>query len=197
MGFFVLSGAPASPEIALTPAMDLATSTVKVAVKEDVLVSKAISDDSFVIKLTAYNALPEQTDDTPLITGSGAPSNPEVIAARSQDLSQVLPYGTIISIERPQVQNNNCGYDLVSNQIGNYRVIADSTHARKHSQIDLLLDENNTVSIKEKQVNPSLALGICDGVTIRVVGKIRVEDIPKTQEELRLIVEGNEVAFAR
>jgi hypothetical protein len=71
-----------------------------------------------------------------------------------------------------------------------YRVIADTTHKRKVNQIDVLLNQLDTVPVKHKEVNPSVALGICDDVVIRVVGNVAIADIPETQEELRYLVEG-------
>ena len=148
---------------------------------------------SFSVKLTAYNAVAAQTDGDPRTTASGAFSNPEVVAARSRDLADILPFGTIIAIEGPPVADNDCGYSLVSPQIG-YRVIADSMHSRKRSQVDILLDHADTVSIGGKKVNPSLALGVCEGVSIRVVGHVDIKDMPKTQGELARLVEGEKIA---
>ena len=148
---------------------------------------------SFSVKLTAYNAVAEQTDGDPHTTASGAFSNPEVVAARSRDLAGVLPFGTIIAIEGPAVADNDCGYDLVAPKIG-YRVIADSMHSRKREQVDILLDHADRVRAAGKTVNPALALGICEGVSIRVVGYVDIKDMPKTQGELVRLVEGEKVA---
>ena len=148
---------------------------------------------SFSVKLTAYNAIVAQTDGDPHTTASGAFSNPEVVAARSRDLAGILPFGTIIAIKGPESADNDCGYGLVSSQIG-YRVIADSMHSRKRSQVDILLDHADTVSVGGKKINPSLALGICEGASIRVVGYVNIKNIPKSQAELVRFVEGGKVA---
>ena len=60
MGFLLLSsGAAAMPARAAAPTLP-----------------------SYTVTLTAYNAVPAQTDSNPLETASGAYSNPEVVAAR-------------------------------------------------------------------------------------------------------------------
>ena len=92
---------------------------------------------SYAVTLTAYNAVPEQTDNSPLETASGAYSNPEIVAARSRNLADELPFGTIIEVIGPSVSNNPCGYDIVAPLIG-YRVIADTMNARYTDRIDIL-----------------------------------------------------------
>ena len=148
---------------------------------------------SFSVKLTAYNAVAAQTDGDPHITASGAFSNPEVVAARSRDLAGILPFGTIIAIEGPATPDNDCGYDLVASKIG-YRVIADSMHSRKRSQVDILLDHAERVRAAGKTVDPAVALGICESASIRVVGFVNIKNMPKTQGELARLVEGEKVA---
>ena len=142
------------------------------------------------VKLTAYNAVPEQTDDTPFITASGLRTNPETIAARSRDLAEELPFGTIIALDAPE-KSNSCGFTVVEHLIG-YRVIADTMHERKRDQIDVLLNENDTVMIgvsgkPKKETNPARAMGICN-VTYHVVGKITLKEVPDTQAELATMV---------
>lgn len=144
----------------------------------------------FTAKLTAYNAVPSQTDNNPLVTAIGAFSNPEVVAARSGDLAYKLPYGTVIAIEHAGADSPSCGYSKVESQIG-YRVIADAMNPRISNTVDVLLDQNKTVPYSGRMINPGRALGRCGAVTIRVVGKISVKDIPSTQLELAQIVEGS------
>ncbi len=145
------------------------------------------------VKATAYNAVPEQTDADPFTTASGLPTNPEIVAARSRDLADILPFGTIIAVEAPETGSTACGMDAVSDQIG-YRVILDVMHARKKAQVDFLLDQNNTVVHDGKDRNPAQVLGICDGVTIRVVGQVDLTHVPTTQAELTALVEGKLLA---
>ncbi len=72
-------------------------------------------------------------------------------------------------------------------QIG-YRVIADAMNPRITNTVDVLLDQNDTIPLDGREVNPGKALGLCGKVTIRVVGHIGLKDIPKTQAELAAFV---------
>ena len=172
-----------------------APTTAAIAVAEpSFALATAEEAKTFTVKLTSYNALPEQTDGDPMTTASGAYSNSELVAARSVDLKADLPWGTVIKVTRAGADTPNCRFSAVESQIG-YRVIADSMHSRKREQIDILLDQNNTVPVYGKEVNPALALGLCDGVTIEVVGYLAsVKDIPATQDELIALVEGTHFA---
>lgn len=181
-GFFVWSN------------LGLAASSTLPALTQAMPVAEALADAPALtrtVKLTAYNAVPEQTDSTPFSTASGAYSNPEIVAARSRDLAEEFPFGTVIALEAP-VKSNNCGFGAVEHLIG-YRVIADTMHERMTNKIDVLFDAEDTVMIGvngqgKKATNPARALGICT-VTARAVGKISIKDIPETQAELALRVE--------
>jgi 3D (Asp-Asp-Asp) domain-containing protein len=141
---------------------------------------------TYTVAMTAYNAVPGQTDSDPNTTASGAYSDPDIIAARSVDLADELPFGTVIEVTAAS-SSVNCGYKLVDDQIG-LRVIGDSMNARMHNKIDILFDANDTVRARGRQMNPALALGICDNVEIKVVGSVDIRRIPKTQDELRLAI---------
>lgn len=145
---------------------------------------------SYSVSMTAYNAVPGQTDSDPTTTASGAYSNPEIVAARSQDLASELPYGTVIRVEAATT-TPNCGYNAVAGQVG-YRVIADAMNARMKNRIDILLNQDQTVNVGGKQLNPSRALGLCKGVSISVVGHIDVNDMPQTQDELLKMLEAQQ-----
>ena len=142
---------------------------------------------------TAYNPVSGQTNSDPLITASGLPSNPEIVAARSRDLAETLPFGTIIAIETPADPNKGCGFDQVSHLVG-YRVILDVMHARKHEQIDIMLNTDDYVSLAGRERNPAEVLGVCTHVAIRVVGRIDMNNVPQTQSELARLVEGEKLA---
>lgn len=150
---------------------------------------------SYTVKVTGYNAVSWQTDGDPSTTASGAFSNPEVVAARSRDLAAELPFGTVIEMDRPNVDSVNCGFDAVSGLIG-YRVIADTMNERMHNTIDLLFENDVTVPISGVHVNPSRALGVCDEVVLRVIGRIDPNHIPKTQEALAKLVTNQPAALA-
>lgn len=153
---------------------------------------------SYTVALTAYNAVPEQTDSTPFETASGAYSNPEVVAARTGDLAKELPFGTIIEIDGSNTTSgNDCGYSMVEKHIG-YRVIEDSMNARLTHRVDVLFDTDinytnkNTGNVR----NAADVLGICKNVKIRVVGYVNINHIPKTQAALAALVHGSSSALA-
>lgn len=148
---------------------------------------------NYAVTLTAYNAVSEQTDGDPLVTASGAFSNPEVVAARSRDLRDELPFGTIIEIVGPSTSNNSCGYNTVAPIIG-YRVIADTMNARYTSHIDILFHtKSNYITNDGSAKNAGVILGVCRGASIRVIGHVDIKNpnkLPKTQGELASIVNG-------
>ncbi|HQU07999.1 MAG: hypothetical protein B7X04_03215 [Parcubacteria group bacterium 21-54-25] len=190
MGIFFLPGAATHGPLVM------ATSTPVTSVVAADAGEIPLSGPTLTVKLTSYNAVPAQTDGTPFETASGAYSNPEVVAARSNDLTKELPFGTIIAIERPQRQAT-CGYSDVEQLVG-YRVIADTMNPRMHNQVDVLLNQHDTVRLGKDGApkNPSVVLGVCRGVTIRVVGHVAIRDIPKTQHELALLVSGDATSNA-
>jgi len=143
---------------------------------------------NYAVTLTAYNAVPEQTDSDPFITASGAYSNPEVVAARSRDLKEELPFGTIIAIAGPSEADNTCGFNIVAPIIG-YRVIADTMNARYTDRIDILFStKSNYIMADGRTKNAGNILGICKGASVRVVGYVNPNRIPKTQEALAALV---------
>jgi 3D (Asp-Asp-Asp) domain-containing protein len=148
------------------------------------------------VTLTAYNAVAAQTDSDPLVTASGAYSNPEIVAARSRDLADELPFGTIIEIDGSNASKESCGYDIVAPIIG-YRVIADTMNARYTDRIDILFSMKSNYTLSDGRVkNAGMVLGICGGVTVRAVGHVDINRIPKTQAELAAIVKGGTSALA-
>jgi 3D (Asp-Asp-Asp) domain-containing protein len=198
MGIALMAGgAPALPAIG-TPAVS-AEESAKIALRETVSVDYSGAGIEHTVKLTAYNAVPEQTDEDPFTTASGARSNPEVIAAVSRDLwSSDMPKGTVVAVEYAG-SSNNCGFAKVEHLIG-YRVIADTMNKRFTNKMDILLDEADTVMIAVNgkpaaETNPAKALGLCT-VTVRVVGQIDVKDIPETQQELKWLVEDADTSAA-
>lgn len=166
------------------------------SVPSPVIVQKEVVVASHTVTLTAYNAVSEQTDSTPLETASGAYSNPEVVAARSRNLADELPFGTIIEIIGPTSAQNTCGYSIVAPIIG-YRVIADTMNARFTDRIDVLFSTDSNYRQRNGNTkNAGMILGICSGATIRVVGYVDVQNMPKTQIELAKLVHGGTSALA-
>ncbi|MDO8741946.1 MAG: hypothetical protein Q7J45_00205 [bacterium] len=144
---------------------------------------------AYPVTLTAYNAVPAQTDSNPLVTASGAYSNPEVVAARSGNLADELPFGTIIELDGSDVSpTGTCGFSVVEHRIG-YRVIADAMNARYTDRIDVLFDTKANYSTTDKGMkNAAQILGICKGITATVVGHVAINRIPRTQAELEILV---------
>jgi 3D (Asp-Asp-Asp) domain-containing protein len=146
---------------------------------------------TYMVAVTAYNAVPEQTDGNPLETASGAYSNPEIVAARSQDLAEELPFGTIIELDGSNISSDEtCGFDVVAPSIG-YRVIADTMNARYTDRVDVLFSNDDSYPTADKgMLNAADVMGICKGVTIRVVGHVNINRMPKTQVALAALVSG-------
>lgn len=147
------------------------------------------------VAMTGYNAVPEQTDEDPFTTASGAFSDPDIVAARSVDLAEDLPFGTVIKVV-PATSTPNCGASLVNDFIG-LRVIADSMHPRKHNQIDIMFHADDYVRAGGKMVNPAIAFGVCKDVEIQVVGKIDTKNMPRSQQELAKMVGKVQLAVAK
>jgi hypothetical protein len=78
----------------------------------------------------------------------------------------------------------------VEDQIG-YRVIADAMNPRITNTVDVLMNQHAKVWVDGRMVNPALAVGRCDAVTVTVVGKLAISEIPQTQAQLATIVEGS------
>ncbi|MFA6503159.1 MAG: hypothetical protein WCT45_02805 [Candidatus Paceibacterota bacterium] len=149
-------------------------------------------EQSRPVTVTAYNAVAGQTDETPLETASGAYSNPEIVAARSANLAKELPFGTIIELDGSDIaKDNTCGFSVVAPIIG-YRVIEDSMNSRYTDRIDVLLSNETTLTKSDgSAMNAAHVLGICKGVTYRVVGYVDINHIPKTQADLARLVHGS------
>ena len=145
------------------------------------------------VRVTGYNAVPEQTDSDPFTTASGAFSNPEVVAAVSRDLKASMPFGTVIAIEATEsLSGKYCGWELVEHLVG-YRVVADTMNARHSERVDILFANDALVNVRVnggvRKVNAAKALASCGGITVRVVGKVDIKNIPETQAELAMRVE--------
>lgn len=159
------------------------------------LVAPANPDVTLTVRLTSYNAVAEQTDGNPTVTASGIPSNSEVIAARSRDLAQTLPFGTVVALYREDSDTPGCGFKKVEHLIG-YRVIADTMSPRFAKRLDVEFDIADKVQVEGKRMNPSRAMGVCSNVTVKVLGRLALKDIPATQGELARLVEPEHLALA-
>lgn len=184
-GLFVWSSVATSS--VLTPP------TASVAIAEPAAPLAAAAAKTIPVRITGYNAVPEQTDGDPFTTASGAFSNPEVVAAVSRDLKADLPFGTVIALEASdKLSGQYCGWELVEHFVG-YRVIADTMNARHRERVDILFAEDALVDVRVdgtvKRVNAARALASCGGIKVRVVGRVDIKEIPETQAELAMRVE--------
>jgi 3D (Asp-Asp-Asp) domain-containing protein len=142
----------------------------------------------YSVSMTGYNAVAAQTDNTPGITASGLPVNPEIDAARSRDLAESLPFGTVIELVPGTATSTDwCGLPVVEDSIG-YRVITDTMNARHTNFIDILFDTDDTVTVGKRERNKAHAIGYCKDVQIRVVGHVDIKDVPATQKALKAVV---------
>lgn len=190
MGFMFLPGSAGAPAYAETVSAPVIASAPEAPKETPKLLatSKEVAQ-TYLVRLTAYNAVPGQTDDTPFVTASGLYSNPEIVVARSRDLAEEMPFGTVIRIERAQADTPSCRFSEVEHLIG-YRVVGDVMHQRWTSKIDVLLDHTDTVTLSDgRTLNPARVLGVCGDVTVTVVGKLKLSEVPDTQEELRAMFE--------
>lgn len=172
VGFLILSGTSSA-----VPQEPPSTS----ASTSEVYMGKALQ--TFNVSMTGYNAVPAQTDDDPNTTASGAFSDPNIVAARSVDLADKLPFGTVIEIDSVPTQSSWCGFSAVQKYIG-LRVIADSMAERMHNRIDILFSTDASVMQGGIMRNAANALGICKNVVVKVVGHVDIAKIPKSQGEL-------------
>lgn len=152
----------------------------------------AAAPKTFSVSITGYNAVPEQTDSDPFTTASGAYSNPEIVAAVSRDIKESLPFGTVVVFEAENPSGPHCGWKRIEHLVG-YRVIADTMNARHTNRADILFPTDAMVDVRVdggvKSVNAAKVLASCGGITMRVVGKVAIKDIPETQAELAMRVE--------
>ena len=144
--------------------------------------------------MTGYNAVPGQTDDTPYTTSIGAYTNPEIVAARSSDLADALPYGTVIAVV-PATSTSDCGMPSVYDHIG-LRVISDAMNARMRDKVDILFSVRDFVMQNGLYRNAAFAIGFCRGVRIEVVGHIDTKHMPETQEELAAMLKHQDGVLA-
>ncbi|ACO45745.1 3D domain-containing protein [Deinococcus deserti] len=104
-----------------------ATRSTSAAVTETPIAAARSTGRTAIVRATAYNSLPNQTDSTPFITATGTRVRPGVVAL-SRDLLRQFPYGSRITIE-----------DLSGryNFKGRVFVVEDTMAARKRNSLDI------------------------------------------------------------
>ena len=89
-----------------------------------------------------------------------------------------------------------CQFNKVKHLIG-YRVIADTTAARFKKRVDVEFDAADKVVVDGRRMNPSIAMGVCSGVAVEVVGRLKLSQVPDTQEGLmKMVAAQKELAIA-
>lgn len=88
-----------------------------------------------VVRATAYNSIPNQTDASPFITATGTRTRFGVVAL-SRDLLRKFPYGTRIRLEDPTGQLNG----LLA---GRVFIVEDTMHPRKYNHLDVWMSSRS------------------------------------------------------
>ncbi len=80
-------------------------------------------------------------------------------------------------------------------QFVGYRVVADSMHPRKRNQLDIMFNSADRVMHNGVEKSAAKVMGVCKEIEVRVVGKVDIKSIPKTQTELLSAVTDSELAL--
>lgn len=119
----------------------------EVVIEERKVYIEVESEVTYVVTATVYHAVPEQCDDSPLVTASGAKISSAESAyehrylAVSRDLLDVFPYGTMVEV-------SGCG------ELDGVYTVADTLNKRYKGYIDIL-------------INPDMQGGKWEGVRIK------------------------------
>lgn len=121
---------PAAPTQAAANAPQArAAAIAQVSTTADTLAQSAIRGRTAIVRATAYNSMPNQTDSTPFITATGTRTRPGVVAL-SRDLLRQFPYGSKIIIEDLSGRYNH----LLK---GRVFMVEDTMAARKTNSLDI------------------------------------------------------------
>ena len=137
----VTSTAPKAP--ALKPAAK-PTVTVKPAAKpvakpaaKSAVARPKVTGRSLVVRSTAYNSLPGQTDASPFKTATGARTRFGIVAL-SRDLLRSIPYGSRIVLEDMGSWSNGSGRGKYNAMLSKMIfVVEDTMHPRKKGTVDV------------------------------------------------------------
>ena len=123
----------ARPDAAATPAPDAGARALPAPNAEAEVVAPERDTDTFTVEMTAYTSVPAQTDGTPNLTASGAPTAPGTVAV-SRDLLGRFPYGSEIAVLA--VSGPECGGYVPDTPL----TVADTMNARLENHIDVWLE---------------------------------------------------------
>jgi len=97
---------------------------------------------TLMVRATAYNSLPEQTDSDPFTTARGTLARWGVIAVSRDLLAGALPYGTLVRIRD---LGGSAGRSVSGDHdhlLEGIFVVEDTMHPRKRNQIDLWFESH-------------------------------------------------------
>lgn len=132
LGLFaaLFAGRTARPDAEATP---VPTAQAEVAAPSRAAESPAIlTPETLTVEMTAYTSVPAQTDGTPHLTASGAPTAPGTVAV-SRDLLGRFPYGS--QLEVVEVSGPACGGFVPDAPL----TVADTMNARVRNHVDVWL----------------------------------------------------------
>jgi 3D (Asp-Asp-Asp) domain-containing protein len=110
---------------------------VKPATKPSVTVRPKTTGRSMVVRSTAYNSMPGQTDASPFKTATGARTRFGIVAL-SRDLLRSIPYGSRIVLEDMGSWSNGSGRGKYNRMLSTMIfVVEDTMHPRKKGTVDV------------------------------------------------------------
>jgi 3D (Asp-Asp-Asp) domain-containing protein len=124
---------------ALKPAVKptISKPVVKPAAKPSITVRPKTTGRSLVVRSTAYNSMPGQTDASPFKTATGARTRFGIVAL-SRDLLRSIPYGSKVVLEDMGSWSNGSGRGKYNAMLSKMIfVVEDTMHPRKRSTVDV------------------------------------------------------------
>jgi 3D (Asp-Asp-Asp) domain-containing protein len=124
---------------ALKPAVKptISKPVVKPAAKPSVTARPKTTGRSLVVRSTAYNSMPGQTDASPFKTATGARTRFGIVAL-SRDLLRSIPYGSRIVLEDMGSWSNGSGRGKYNRMLSTMIfVVEDTMHPRKKGTVDV------------------------------------------------------------
>jgi 3D (Asp-Asp-Asp) domain-containing protein len=120
------------PTVTIKPAAKPTAKPIKPAVARPKTTGR-----SLVVRSTAYNSMPGQTDASPFKTATGARTRFGIVAL-SRDLLRSIPYGSKVVLEDMGSWSNGSGrgkYNVMLSKM--IFVVEDTMHPRKRSTVDV------------------------------------------------------------
>jgi 3D (Asp-Asp-Asp) domain-containing protein len=135
----VIAPAPKRAPAVIKPVVKptISKPVVKPAAKPSVTVRPKPTGRSLVVRSTAYNSMPGQTDASPFKTATGARTRFGIVAL-SRDLLRSIPYGSKIVLEDMGSWSNGSGRGKYNAMLSKMIfVVEDTMHPRKKGTVDV------------------------------------------------------------